>query len=338
MNVQFGLYIKQPNDPLQKVSIERIHHALQHPKAEFRQQIEHLRMVRVMDPRQYSRLKTDLPYFVCGHFHPAIRRREHFSSIHCLVVDMDHFEWADCSREAVVQALRTDPRTLLLFTSPGGDGIKAMFRLSEPCQDAGLFSLFYKVFIQRLAAQYHLEKVIDTVTSDVSRACFFSIDTDAYYNPEPEPVHIGDYIDTAAPDITYQVNKAQQVLEAAQEAKPDKQPAPGGPSDEVLLAIKQKLNPNFRARPKKPDPTVPAELEHKQADILAAVTAAGLTVLEHKSIQYGKQIRAGMGNHWAEVNVFYGQRGFSVVKSTKSGSQPELAELMYQTIHPILFD
>lgn len=338
MNLQIGLHITQANDPLQKVPLQRIHHALLHPKPDFKQQIERLRMIRTMDMRQYKRLKTGLPYFVCGHFHPAIRKREHFSSIQCFVVDMDGFEWADCKREDVIKALCTDERLLLLFTSPGGDGLKAMFRLQEACQDAGLYSAFYKAFIQKLALQYGLEKVIDTVTSDVSRACFLSFDPNTYYQPDALPVVLTDFFDPSQEaDALRKIDKANEQLAKQQTDKPDNTKAHKGPSDEVLLAIKQRLNPNFRPKPPKAAPHIPERLHEVMPAIIKALQANDMLVLEEIPISYGKQIKAGMGHHWAEVNVFYGKRGFSVVKSTKTGSQAQLAELMYQIIHTLLF-
>jgi hypothetical protein len=39
---------------------------------------------------------------------------------------------------------------------------------------------------------------------------------------------------------------------------------------------------------------------------------------------------------WAEINVFYGKKGWSVVKTTKSGSHPDLAELGARAIEEIL--
>lgn len=336
MNLQIGLHITQANDPLQSIPLARIHHSLLHPKPAFQQQIERLRLIRAMDERQYKRLKTELPYFVCGHFHPAIRKREHFSSIQCFVVDMDGFEWAECNRQDVVQALQADERLLLLFTSPSGDGLKAMFQLHEPCQDAGLYSAFYKAFIQQLATQYHLEKVIDTVTSDVSRACFLSIDPQAYYQPNASPIILTDYFDPSQPDALHLIQKANQQMQETQAEKPNKK-LDKGPTDEVLLAIKQKLNPNFRPKPPKPAPHIPERLHEVMPDIIAALQANELTLLEETPISYGKQLKVGMGHHWAEVNIFYGKRGFSIVKSTKSGSQAQLAELLYQIIHALLF-
>jgi hypothetical protein len=72
--------------------------------------------------------------------------------------------------------------------------------------------------------------------------------------------------------------------------------------------------------------------------LVDALAAAGLTVLAERPIQYGRQIQAGRGPLWGEVNVFYGQRGFSVVKTTKTGSHPELAELLRQLVDQLLWE
>lgn len=61
------------------------------------------------------------------------------------------------------------------------------------------------------------------------------------------------------------------------------------------------------------------------------------SLLAANPIHYGKQLRVGMDNLWAEVNLFYGKKGFTVVKTTKTGSTPELAELASQTLYQILY-
>lgn len=53
-------------------------------------------------------------------------------------------------------------------------------------------------------------------------------------------------------------------------------------------------------------------------------------------IQYGRQLRLVAGDIWAEINIFHGKKGFSVVKTTKSGSNPELASLAKEVIEDIL--
>ena len=196
----FGLNITQPDDELRKIPVERVFQGIARPKDNLRQQVERLRMVRTMDAKQYARLKKQLPYFVCGSFHPPYRRRENFAAIQYFVIDLDHFEQAQLSRREVAERLCQDSRLLLLFTSPGGDGLKLLFKLTAPCFDPGLYALFYKAFLQALALQYQLEKVIDTRTHDTTRACFFSVDPHAYFNPQAESVALEQFFDASLPD------------------------------------------------------------------------------------------------------------------------------------------
>lgn len=331
--LQFGINITQPGDELRKISLERIYRGIVDPKDKLRRQVERLRLVRAMDPKQYARLKKQLPYFVCGNFHPPYRRREHFSTIRYFVIDLDHFEQAQLSRREVARQLQEDDRLFLLFTSPGGDGLKLVFQLSEPCFDPGLYALFYKAFLQILAQQYQLEKVIDTRTHDTTRACFFSVDPDAYFNPQAKPVALTQYFDAGRPDAQREVAKAHKSLKEQSVAgeQPEKEPL----SDEVLLQIKKKLNPNFRPR-KKREAYVPPELESVMPRVEKALEEMGVGLAKVEPIQYGKKLTVAAGKHWAEVNVFFGKRGFSIVKTTKSGSHAELAGIVYQILYELL--
>ena len=62
------------------------------------------------------------------------------------------------------------------------------------------------------------------------------------------------------------------------------------------------------------------------------ITATGIQITEIINISYGKKIRMKSRTKQAEVNVFYGKRGFSVVKSPRSGTNEELNELMASLI------
>ena len=44
---------------------------------------------------------------------------------------------------------------------------------------------------------------------------------------------------------------------------------------------------------------------------------------------------AGADN-WCELNLFYGKRGYSIVQTTKSGRNAELAELTAQVLEQLL--
>lgn len=56
----------------------------------------------------------------------------------------------------------------------------------------------------------------------------------------------------------------------------------------------------------------------------------GLEVYEVIDINYGKKFRIRMGNKMAELNVFYGKRGFSVVESPRNGTDSELNDISAQ--------
>lgn len=331
--LQLGLNITQPDDPLKKISLERLYLGIARPKDSFKKEIHRLRLVRSMDAKQYSRLKRNLPYFVCGRFHPPHRRRENFSVIRYFVVDLDHFEEADKDRNEVARRLQEDERLVLLFTSPGGDGLKLMFRLSENCHDAGLYSLFYKAFLQRLVNRYDLEKVIDLRTHDVTRACFMSVDPEAYYNPEAKSIVIEDVFDPKDPDARRRLAEERKELKekAPERPKPQKE----GLTDEVLLDIKKKLNPNFRPR-KKRDAFVPPELDSIMPKVEDRLEEMNMKLVQSEPINYGRRLKVMAGDHWAEVNVFFGRKGFSVVKTSKTGSKEELADMAHQLLYELL--
>ena len=58
----------------------------------------------------------------------------------------------------------------------------------------------------------------------------------------------------------------------------------------------------------------------------------GLLVTEIVNIQYAKKVKVRMGMKEAEVNLFYGKRGFSVVISPRRGTNEELNKLVAQLI------
>ena len=58
----------------------------------------------------------------------------------------------------------------------------------------------------------------------------------------------------------------------------------------------------------------------------------GVKVTEVIDINYGKKMRFSIALRNAEVNVFYGKKGFSVVQSPRTGTDPELNQLMADVI------
>lgn len=124
----------------------------------------------------------------------------------------------------------------------------------------------------------------------------------------------------------------EHVAELPVDAPPDREIA-----DETLIEIKKRLNPNFKPKKEK-QYYVPPEAEKLVAKVEELMQKEGILLKSCTSISYGKKFKFLMGLHEAEINVFYGKKGYSVVISPRSGTRPELNELCAQMINQMLFE
>jgi len=338
--IMAGKNITAADDKLQKMTVDMLYHSLKSPKPEIEAMIRQLRIVYGIDKNAYSRQKKALPYFVCGSFNPPFRKKENFAFTELFILDIDKVSGKDISIETARQKIEQDERVLMCFASPSNDGLKVMFRLSERCYDPGIFSLFYKRFAYDFAMQYTIQQVIDSKTSDVSRACFISADPNTYYNPQATPVNLKAFVDEEDPLKLFQdkadiekIEKGQktwaQAMGPAHDPEPDK---------EVMDKIKAKLNPNARTTKEKAPGFVPEELNEVIEGLQNYINETGLVVTEIINIQYGKKIRVKMGLKKAESNLFFGKRGFSVVISPRTGTDGELNEVVAGLIQTYIYN
>lgn len=334
--IMFGTNIQSVDDPLEKIEESELYHRIVHPEAYLEAKIRQLRVAYQIATKQYNEQKRTLPYVVCGIFNPPYRRTENFGYTECFVLDIDHLSEKGLTVEAVKNRLREDERVLMSFTSPSEDGVKLMFRLRERCYDSGLFSVFYKEFLRRFSEQYQLEQVADKRTSDVTRACFLSVDPNASFNNDCEPVDMGLYVQHSDPLSMFDLMAKQKKEEKEQPAE-DSIPTPSDPDKEIMDRIKQCLHPNSRTARQRTDTFVPEQLNMIIEDLVRYIQDTGLVVTEIIDIQYGKKIRISMGMKLAEINLFFGKRGFSVVKSPRSGTNGELNDLSAQLVQSFIW-
>lgn len=330
--LSFGKNITSSADTLNRVKVDYLYHSLRNPKPEIVSQMNQLRIVRNIDAKQYSILKRQLPYVVCGMFNPPYRRTENFAYTEYFILDIDHIYDKGLDVGQIKERLKADPRVVLCFLSPSEDGLKVLFRLKERCYDAGLYSLFYKTFLKDFSLHYGLEQVIDERTSDVCRACFVSIDAEAYYNPNAERVDMDFYLpkDNVGMLFDLKSSLAKEVKEQA--ATAEKEERSIDPDADVMQRVKALLNPKGTTK-QKPAPYVPQRLDDIMDDLKRYVEETGVLLYEVQNIQYGKKLRFRMGQKLAEVNLFYGKRGFSVVQTPRGGTSAELNELMVQLVN-----
>ena len=323
-----GTNIQSPADELKKIDIEYLFNAIRSPKPDIKSQIRQLRIIRALDTRKYAQLKKQLPYVVCGCFNPPFRKTENFAYTEYFILDIDHISSHEKNIQDIRGAVQADSRVLLSFLSPGEDGLKIVFRLSEKCWDAGLYSLFYKTFCKKFEQQYHLDKMIDYRTSDVCRACFVSLDPDIYYNINAHPVNISDYVDiedvSSMLDLKRQQDKEERELYASEHSEKQTSEFSPDPDIEVMRQIRLKLQGKMN---QKEEIEVPEELDAIIAGLQSAFEDNGIQIVDISNIQYGKRIKMQLGLKKAEFNLFYGKKGFTVVSCPRTGTNAELNAL-----------
>jgi len=329
-----GKDITSSVDQLKKIEVDYLVKTIQSPKPEILARIRQLRIIRGLDNKRYTQLKRSLPYFVCGAFNPSFRRTENFAYTEYFIVDIDHIEAKGLVLKDLRETIQKDSRVMVSFLSPSEDGIKLLFKLSERCYDAGLYSLFYKAFVRQLSLQYNLEQVIDARTSDVCRACFVSIDPDIYYNPEAETVALANFVNIDNPDKMFEQKHQLEKPDTEKEGKnnvEDMEKRNTEPDAEDIIRIKELLK--LKIRPQEKEAViVPEQLNEIIEDVRKTIEETGIIITEIININYGKKIRMRLGARQAEVNLFYGKRGFSVVQSPRVGTNAELNSLCADVI------
>lgn len=331
--ISCGNNIRSTEENLQKVRVDYLYQCIRVPRTDVEEKIARLRIIKGLDAKMYATQKRELPFFVCGMFTPAFRRKENFAYTEYFVLDIDHVQEKGHDLGELKQRLVSDSRVVLCFISPGQDGLKLMFKLKSRCYDAGIYSIFYKLFASMFSKQYNLQQVIDDRTCDVSRACFMSIDPDVYYNPVAELVDweqiVNEQNSMALFENVKQVEEEQHQL--GKECEKDELVS-NEPGAETMQRIKSLLNPARAKKEKIKEYFVPGILNDIIGDLKRYIEETGAIVTEIRDISYGKKIGVQVGLKFAEINLFYGKRGFNVVKSPKQGTSEELNAVVAELV------
>jgi len=323
---------------LQRIDEEQLFDRIARPSDELQQLCAQLQQVQRVSQQAYDSMKRRLPFFCGSLFEEDHRKLERFQSAKYLVLDLD-----DCFRDAeefaaLRRQLCTDQRVMLLFTSPSGQGLKLMFSLHEPIRSAKEFSDFYQAFAHAFARDHEVEDYVDFKTHDATRVCFLCADAEAHYNRLVED------IDWTAYRSRYDLFRQENPVEApaagaattpAEEGTVEKGEEEVLPDYRQILATLRPTPRNLR-RPK--EYVVPEVLETIVEPVNAALAGKDIEVEAVRDINYGKKWVLCHGIARGEVNVFYGKRGFSVVKSPKRGTHPQLNELADRLITSALYE
>lgn len=335
--ISIGYNIRQAADPLHQIGIESLAKIIRQPDQRLITFIEQLRSVMALDLLKYREMKVRLPYVVAATFQPSFRKISNFGKTQYFILDIDHLVEKNLDREQLFQKICADPRTLMCFTSPSGDGLKVFFKLEEPFYDPARYSVFYKLFALEYSKQYSLDQVVDKVTSDVSRACFVSFDPDLFFNNNPQEISAGQFV-----DFENQYSLLENLNSIKQQEKEitfnDKETSYSHRQElpaELLKEIRDQLNPSLKEKREKKI-YVPEKINEVLPMIAEELKKFNMTIAEVKNIHYGKQLKIMLQQWWGEINVFYGKKGYTIVKSTKSGSNEQITEISATIIDNLL--
>ena len=329
--VSLGNNITMMGEILQRIELRSVCDLVKNPSAEMQARIRQLRLLRGIDEKQYSAAKRALPYIVCGMFVTGVRKSEDFSYTEYFILDIDHLSDKSMDIEQVRTKIVSDDRVAACFVSPGGDGLKVFFKFSERCYDRGLYSRFYKIFAHEFAQSKDIMQAVDMKTCDVTRACFVSHDPDAYYNPAPSTIRLEDYVNII--DVDAQ-NTLLMEVEKSISNLPEKKEEKVSLEKTEMEKIRATLNPELvQKRENRPPVFVPEVLNDIMEGLKTHIEIKGVLVKEVRNIQYGKKLTMALGIKEAEINLFYGKKGFSVVKTPKNGTDAELNDLMSDIVN-----
>jgi len=323
-----GKNLVSSTDVMQIISVDEILKYIKEERGELYDTICQLSAIKLVDAQHYRKLKTQLPYFVCGLFRAGIRKKENFAYTQSFILDIDNISKSENELISLKNKLIKDPRVMLLFISPSQDGLKVIFKLANKISDSNYYSIFYKKFAYAFAEEYNLYGLIDVKTNDVSRCCFLSTDKDVYYNKNTLDINPKLYVDED--NYQQELNKMKLIFEQKTNNFPindtKKFQPTAEPGKDILQQIRERINPlKIKSEKIIYQPEALERDWHKMENLL---TEYNLTIDTINKISYGKQIKIKVGNEWAEVNIFYGKRGYSFVATTKTGSNSELAQMV----------
>ena len=343
LEFSFGTHITSPEEKMANITLADLFSMIRQPDSTLATQQAILRNVLNIDTQKYRNLKKSLPYVVCGKFVTGRRTLEDFASTTSFVIDLDHYENHGKTLDELKADLAEDHRVALVFTSPSGTGLKIFFVLDKPCTDANVYASFYRQFAMQFAQEYGITRYVDYKTNDVTRACFLAHDPDCRMNVAPKTVSIEKYVRLDNVDLFFKAEKQTdsvcQSLSSGEESDSEG-PKPIDPNKDTLLRIKSILDTNKRKRIKTEDTMIqpPAEIRNILDGLKSTIEETGVEMYETKGIQCGVKLLLRTTLLTAELNVFYGKKGYSVVHSPKKGTSQQLGTMMRELVSDYLYD
>ena len=139
------------------------------------------------DKKKKTELKAKLPVITFnGNFSPTKKASDFLSHTGLMITDFDGFNSPEeMSKER--QRIEKDKYTLLLFTSPSGNGFKALIKIPKTTPDG--HKEYFEIYRKHINS-----KQWDNTSKNINRLCFLSYDPNYYFNQNSQvfkkPIHV----------------------------------------------------------------------------------------------------------------------------------------------------
>lgn len=334
-----GRNIRCSTDKLQKVKLEYLYHSIRNPKPEIATMLRLLRTIKDIDGVRYTTVKKQLPYFTCATFAPPYLSIENFAYIEQFIVDVENLSEKGIDLEELKLHLAQDRRVLLMFASPGRNGLKVMFGLKECCYDYGMFNVFFNLFQKDFYEKHNLDFDISSIGAGVMDAYFISVDEQVYYNPNAEGVDMNEYIEEDNPAVL--IDSLRELKHIAKENKRGKETKPKNrvdldPNPETMLHIKEVLLGIESVEHDKKTVSDSGVLDEVVSGLADFTRNQGIDVVSVKKMQNARKLQFALGDRRAEVNIFKGNKGFFAVQSPVGSNSKEFGKVVIEITNAYL--
>ncbi len=330
------------NDILKAISLPELQAMLLNDTQPLALLTKQIKELKKLNNTTYQEAKKQLPYICLSDFRDGVRHSDNFVQANGWVIDIDNIGTTTNDLQLLRENIQKDPFLAMSYISPSGNGLKLLYFFETPIQDTKRFTLLYKAFIEQITNQYNLDTSrVDSKTNDATRVSFICTDKDVYYNPNFRllvpilPIVNTTTTPTPAPppyatdtkDTTDEYTFVEDISIPFTAAKNTQQ-------EETYQQILNTLHPNSKPLRTTQAIIIPPILNEILQNVTDAIQYHAFELHSIKDIQYGKQITCKNRIHTAEVNIFYGKRGFSVIKSVKTTTHAS----MNAALHAIVTD
>ena len=153
-----------------------------------KEKIEAIRSIEYKDKKKEKEergelKKSTLPYFTFGEFRKNRAKNENLIRIKYLVWDPDEIDGLEGKRNEII----ADPNTFVCFASPGGNGLKVVWKLDAAVTNPDHYTRIYTHWKAVFEKRFSLKT---DPTKDAARACFLSHDPNVFVNENCQPISI----------------------------------------------------------------------------------------------------------------------------------------------------